>query len=109
MPVTVLDPITALIVVDLQKGIAAMPGAHPIAGVVERSAALAKAFRDRKLPVVLVNVDAVAPGRTQQGARLTAFPPEFAELLPELNRQPGDHLVTKRTGAPSPAPTWRPI
>jgi nicotinamidase-related amidase len=97
MPVTALDPKTALIVVDLQKGIAAMPGAHPIAGVVAKSAALLDAFRARKLPVVLVNVDAVAPGRTQQAARISSFPPEFAELLPELNRQPSDHLVTKRT------------
>ena len=97
MPVTALDPVTALIVVDLQKGIAAMPGAHPIAGVVERSAALAGAFRVRKLPVVLVNVDAVAPGRTQAGPRVSAFPPGFDELLPELNPQPSDHLVTKRT------------
>jgi nicotinamidase-related amidase len=97
MPVTVLDPKTALIVVDLQKGIAAMPGAHPIADVVAKSAALLDAFRARKLPVVLVNVDAMAPGRTQQAARISSFPPEFAELLPELNRQPSDHLVTKRT------------
>ena len=28
---------------------------------------------------------------------MSTFPPEFAELLPELNRQPSDHLVTKRT------------
>jgi nicotinamidase-related amidase len=97
MPVTALDPNVALIVVDLQKGIAGMPCAHPMAGVVERSAALADAFRARKLPVVLVNVDATAPGRTEQAARVAAFPPEFAELLPELNRQPTDHLVTKRT------------
>jgi nicotinamidase-related amidase len=97
MPVTVLDPKTALIVVDLQKGIARMPSAHPMAGVVERSVALAEAFRARKLPVVLVNVDAVAPGRTEQARPMSAFPPEFAELLPELNQQPSDHTVTKRT------------
>jgi nicotinamidase-related amidase len=97
MPVTVLDPRTALIVVDLQKGVAAMAGAHPMAGIVERSAVLAAAFRAKGLPVVLVNVDAVAPGRTQQARPISAFPPEFAELLPELNRQPSDHLVTKRT------------
>jgi nicotinamidase-related amidase len=39
----------------------------------------------------------MAPGRTQQVARISAFPPDFAELLPELNQQPSDHLVTKRT------------
>jgi nicotinamidase-related amidase len=97
MPVTVLDPRTALIVVDLQKGVAAMAGADRIAGVVERSAVLAAAFRGKGLPVVLVNVDATAPGRTQQSRPMAAFPPEFTEILPELNRQPSDHLVTKRT------------
>jgi len=97
MPVTALDPKTALIVVDLQKGIAALPCAHPVAGVVERSAALAQAFRAKGLPVVLVNVDAVAPGRTQQARAISAFPPDFTELLAQLDRQPSDHLVTKRT------------
>jgi nicotinamidase-related amidase len=97
MPVTALDPKTALIIVDLQKGVAAMAGAERIAGVVERSAALASAFRAKGLPVVLVNVEAVAPGRTQQARPTATFPPEFTEFLPELNRQPSDHVVTKRT------------
>ena len=64
MPVTVLDPKTALIVVDLQKGIAGLPCAHPIADIVARSSALAAAFRAKNLPVVLVNVAGRAPGRT---------------------------------------------
>jgi nicotinamidase-related amidase len=97
MPVTVLDPKTALIVVDLQKGIAGIPCAHPMGDIVARSAALAAAFRAKGLPVVLVNVDAVAPGRTEQARPMSAFPPDFAELLPELAQQPSDHLVTKRT------------
>ena len=66
MALTVLDPNTALIVVDLQKGIVAMPLAHPIDGVIRKARALALAFRERGLPVVLVNVDGGAPGRTEQ-------------------------------------------
>jgi nicotinamidase-related amidase len=97
MTVSKLDPKTALIVVDLQKGIAGLPCAHPIADIVARSSDLAAAFRAKGLPVVLVNVDAVAPGRTQQARPMSAFPPDFAELLPELNQQSSDHLVTKRT------------
>jgi nicotinamidase-related amidase len=65
--------------------------------VVRKSAALAEAFRARRLPVVLVNVAGGAPGRTEQPPRTGDFPPDFTELLPELNRQPQDHLVTKRT------------
>lgn len=97
MPVTTLDPNTALIVVDLQKGIVAFPVAHPIGDVVARSAALAAAFRRHGLPVVLVNVTGGAPGRADQMMAGGAFPPDFADLVPELDQQPADHLVTKKT------------
>ena len=97
MTVSVLDPKTALIVIDLQKGIVSFPTAHPIAEIVARSSALAEAFRRQSLTVVLVNVDAVAPGRTEQPIRLRELPAGWTDLVPELNRQPQDHVVTKRT------------
>ncbi len=97
MSVTVLDPQTALILIDLQKGIVALPTVHPATGVVEKSASLARAFRARGLPVVLVNVDATAPGRNEQGGAGQTFPAEWAELVPELEAQPSDLRVTKRT------------
>lgn len=97
MPVTVLDPKTALVIIDLQRGIAAMPVAHAIDGVVANAAALAAAFRAKGLPVVLVNVAGVAPGRTDAPRLAGPFPPGFDELLPELDAQPGDHRVTKHT------------
>lgn len=97
MPVTTIDDRTALIVVDLQKGIVNLPSAHPISRVVERSSALIQAFREHGLPVVLVNVTGSAPGRTEQPPRLTTLPEGFSDLLPELNQQPGDIVVTKRT------------
>jgi nicotinamidase-related amidase len=97
MPVTTLDPQTALIVVDLQKGIAGVVAPGTLDTVVERSRALATAFRERGLPVVLVNVDGAAPGRTEQPRRAGGFPPGFTDILAELDRQPGDIVVTKRT------------
>ena len=97
MTVTVLDPKTALIVIDLQKGIVSFPTAHPIAEIVARASALAEAFRRQSLPVVLVNVDGVASGRSEQAIRLRDLPEAWTELVPELNRQPQDHVVTKRT------------
>ena len=66
MALTTLDPNTALIVVDLQKGLVGLPVVHPIEGVVAKARALADAFRARSLPVVLVNVIGGAPGRTEQ-------------------------------------------
>jgi nicotinamidase-related amidase len=100
MPLTQLDPIAALIVIDLQKGIVGIPTVHPSAEIVARSAQLARAFRERGLPSVLVNVTAVAPGRTDAGLRKFSFSPDWTELVPELEQQPGDHLVSKqRVGA----------
>jgi nicotinamidase-related amidase len=97
MTVSLIDPKTALVVIDLQKGIVALPTVHPMADVVRHAAMLAAAFRRHRLPVVLVNVDSGAPGRTEQARRMGAFPAGWADLIPELDRQPQDHLVTKQT------------
>jgi len=97
MTITTFDPKIALIIIDLQKGITAHPGAHPVAEIVCNAAALADTFRAHHLPVVLVNVAGVAPGRTEQALSPGARPADWAELVPELNRQPTDHVVTKRT------------
>ena len=45
MAITTFDPKTALIVIDLQKGIVGMATVHSGAEVVKRAAALAEAFR----------------------------------------------------------------
>ncbi|WP_019936566.1 isochorismatase family protein [Bordetella sp. FB-8] len=98
MPLTTLDPKTALVVIDLQKGVVALPTLpHPAAPVIERCAELAEAFRRHDLPVVLVNVAGGAPGRTEQARRAGTLPPDWADLIPEIARQPQDRLVTKRT------------
>jgi nicotinamidase-related amidase len=97
MPVTTLDPKTALIVIDLQKGIVGLPTAHPTNEVVKQASELADAFRRHGLPVVLVNVDGGAPGRAEQTRSSRDFPARWTDLVPELNQQPTDHAVTKRT------------
>ena len=97
MALTTLDPNTALIVVDLQKGIIGLPVIHPIGDIIERCRALADAFRERDLSVVLVNVAGGAPGRTEQPRQTSPRPDGWTDLTPELNPQPTDILVTKRT------------
>jgi nicotinamidase-related amidase len=97
MPVTTLDPKTALIVIDLQKGILAYPTIHPTADIVSRSRTLVDAFRRHNLPIVFVNVAGVAPGRSDQSHSLGTLPPGWTDIAPELGMQPQDHLVTKRT------------
>jgi nicotinamidase-related amidase len=49
------------------------------------------------LPVALVNVAGGAPGRTEQPRPAIAPTPGWTDLVPELNRQPTDHTVTKHT------------
>jgi len=97
MALTAFDPKTALIVIDLQTGIVSRPAADLIAPVVRNAADLASAFRRCGLPVVLVNVDGGAPGRTEQAPRFHDFPPGWTDLIPELDAQPEDYRVTKRT------------
>ena len=97
MPVTALDTKTALILIDLQKGIVAYPTVHPIDEVVKHAATVANAFRRHCLPVVLINVTGGAPGRTEQARPPGPFPAGWADLVPELDQQPADHTVTKRT------------
>ena len=92
MTVTTLDPTTALIVVDLQKGIVNVPTVTPIDGVVQNAAALAAAFRRHSLPVVLVTVQGGAPGRTETPSPAAGVtrPASWADLVPELDQQPTD-------------------
>jgi nicotinamidase-related amidase len=98
MAVTQLDPKTALIVIDLQKGIMGLPTVHPTEKVVKLARLAIDAFRRHHLPIVLVNAAGIAPGRTDaERPKLADFPPDWIDLVPELNRQPEDHVVTKRT------------
>jgi nicotinamidase-related amidase len=100
MPLTTLDEIPALVVIDLQKGILALPTVHPVDQVVARAARLAASFRRHGLPVVLVNVAGRAPGRTDAGAPAVPPSPDWAELVEALDAQPDDVRVTKtRWGA----------
>jgi nicotinamidase-related amidase len=103
MPVTALDPTTALVVIDLQAGVAAAPTIAPMPEIVGRSRTLIDAFRARGLPVVLVTVDAQPPGRTETPRHdLSAYPAGWTELLPELAAQPDDILITKHTRSAFP-------
>jgi nicotinamidase-related amidase len=96
MPLTKLDTTPALVVIDLQKGIAGLPTVHPAGEIIGRAAHLARAFRELGLPVVLVNASGRAPGRTDAGIPKFSFPADWTELVPELEQHPGDHTVTKQ-------------
>src|ERR1700753_2607331 len=97
MTISVLDTKPALVVIDLQKDIVGLPTAHPMQGVIGHCVTLVEAFCQHKWPVVLVNVDGVSPGRTERPLSLAQMPAGWTNLIPELNRQPSDHVVTKQT------------
>jgi nicotinamidase-related amidase len=93
---------TAIVVIDLQKGIVSMPAEPNPAGVViENAAKLISAFRKNNMPVFLVHVtpspdlkDALRPIAETSFVR-SGFDPGWSEFVPELNIQPGDFLITK--------------
>jgi nicotinamidase-related amidase len=102
MPATALDSRTALVVIDLQKGIAAFPTVHPMRDVIASTTRLVEAFRGADLPVVLVRV-AFSPDGGDRLRSRTEVPPrtlptssDFSELVPELSPKPGDLVITKR-------------
>jgi nicotinamidase-related amidase len=79
VPLTKLDTTAALIVIDLQKGVVGLPTVRPAGEIISRAAQLARAFRERGLPVVLVNVTGAAPCRTDAGIPKLSFPDDWTE------------------------------
>ncbi len=95
MPITALDERSALVVIDLQKGLLAYPTLQPLPELIARAAELAGAFRRRGLPVVLVNTSGPAPGSTDQARKARSWPDDWMEFVTELAQQPDDFVVTK--------------
>jgi nicotinamidase-related amidase len=101
-----LDPQrTAVVVIDLQKGIAAMPGGTPHSkpAVIANSARLLAAARAAGTQPVLVHVGSSPDGAdrlktpTDRPMRTTGnLPPDWSELIPELDRKPTDVVILKR-------------
>ncbi|MHB8146195.1 MAG: hydrolase [Vulcanimicrobiaceae bacterium] len=102
MPITMLDPKTALVVIDLQRGIVGQPVQPDPAGVVAKAAQLAAAFRAARLPVVLVHVKFAADRSDMLKTRVDAAPPatmpsaDFSEYVDALDVAPSDIQVIKR-------------
>ena len=95
---------TALVVIDLQKGIvgnATEP--HPAGTVVRNAAQIAGAFRKNRMPVFLVRVTPSSDGKDRLNPVADANNPwnvnrtaDWAEIVPELGPEPTDFVVTKR-------------
>lgn len=97
MALTVLDENTALIIIDVQKGITTLPTCHSASDIIGKSAALARAFRAHNLPVVNVNVTGRAPGRNEMPQDHQTPSPDWTDLEPGLGAQKSDIFITKLT------------
>ncbi|WP_461451479.1 isochorismatase family protein [Mucilaginibacter sp.] len=95
--ITALDEKTALVLIDMQNGIVALPLAHPVAGVIENTVKLADAFRKAGRPVVIVNVDPAKfkPSRKEPAPSHGSLPADFTGIIPELKTTDSDIFVTK--------------
>ncbi|MCL4400318.1 hydrolase [Patescibacteria group bacterium] len=93
---------TALVVIDIQKGIVRRQTAPYSADIIIKNASsLAEAFRKAGSPVFLVRVtpspdglDALKPVADAVMQRTDS--PDWADIVPEMGPKPGDFIITKR-------------
>jgi nicotinamidase-related amidase len=103
MPITTIDLKSALVVIDMQKGIVASPIVHPAKAIVQNVVRLANTFREKKHKVVLVHVgwsadrgDAITT-RNQSTMPARQFSDDFFQYIEELHADPAtDILIHKR-------------
>ncbi|WP_316843155.1 isochorismatase family protein [Pedobacter psychrodurus] len=97
--ITSLDKKTALVLIDLQKGIVQFPVIKPANEILAKAATLVSAFRKANLPVVIVHVDPTKSllnnMRTDANAKFTSFPDEWFETAPEIETTEDDIFITK--------------
>jgi len=94
---------TALIIIDLQKGITAMPSEpFTTAQVIENARKLTEAFHKAKALVILVHVtgardgkDMLHPKTDSPMIRPAALSKDWAEIVPELSPEENDLIITK--------------
>lgn len=95
---------TAMVVIDLQKGIVGMPTEpHDAKSVVANASKLAAAFRKNQMPVFLVRVgpssdmkDGLRPIADETMRWNSRMAPDWNEIVPELGPKPGDFVIMKR-------------
>lgn len=94
---------TALVVIDLQKGIASRETEpYDARTVIANAAKLAERFRKNKMPVFLVHVVSSEVDRLNpivdepMVARSQPMPKDWSDLVPELNKSESDIIITKK-------------
>jgi nicotinamidase-related amidase len=102
----------ALVVIDLQKGIAALPSRpYTTREVIANAAELVNAFRKNNMPIFLVRVDMTKETSLnvisdQTFSRPIPASPDWAEYVPELTPIPSDIVTTKRQWVAFTGQSW---
>lgn len=92
---------TALVLIDLQKGIVGMETKpYPAASVVENATKLVSSFRKNNMLVCYVHVDFKGgfPVRVETDSQMqrSNIPDDWTEFVPELDIRKEDLIITKR-------------
>jgi nicotinamidase-related amidase len=99
---TIAKTTTALVVIDLQRGIAGRPmQPHTAQDVVKNAAQLVQAFRKHGMPVFLVHVvhspETMLVMQTDTTfPRPPVLPPDWSEFVPEIAPVPTDIVIAKK-------------
>lgn len=90
---------TALLAVDMQKGILSMPPEEVATELVTAVGKLAQAFHDAGLPVVWIHATGLPKGQTERPIpEPEQLPEDFADLDPRLPEAEGDiHIYKPKT------------
>lgn len=109
--ITAIDKITALVLIDLQKGVTHVEAAHSFKEILVNAVLLINAFRTEDLPIVIVNVNPVGAPWTKTRVEVSTVPKNaviqtlakgamfatgFTDIVPEIIMQHNDVRITKR-------------
>jgi len=110
--ITKIDKQTALVLIDLQKGVVRMDTVHPAKNILLKASMLVDVFRTANMPVVIVRVDPIGAAWTKTRVEVSAFPQNpvmntiakmampvlgFTDIAPEIQIQPQDILIDKKS------------
>ena len=110
--ITALDRKTALVQIDMQRGIVSGDKTHPTQPIIDNIARLQTAFRQAGLPVVIVHVEPIGSPASVVRSERNQFPKDktgqqqmldqmradrFFDIVEPLAPQPGDVSITKET------------
>ncbi|MDP4238473.1 MAG: isochorismatase family protein [Bacteroidota bacterium] len=110
--ITTIDKQTALILIDLQKGLVKMEAAGSVKKILLKASMLVDVFRTARLPIVIVHVDPLGAAWTKTRVEVASVPQNpfmqtiakvtmpimgFTDIVPEIVIQPEDILIEKKS------------